>query len=104
AAKGNEWQIGVSLHQLHGGGGEAERGGIEAVAVVAPFAEPRPGAAHVEGHRAADERGVAERGAGVAAVVEAVDDQDVVALLVSGGVRRAERPVVAVLAALVPIA
>jgi len=66
--------------------------------------KPRPGAADVDGERAADDRGVAERRAGVAAVVESAGDQEVVDLSLARGVARAESPVVAILLALVPVA
>ena len=84
--------------------GEPERGGVEGICVIAPFAEARPGAAQIEHGVVAHGGRVAERCAGVAAVVVTGRDQESVDLSFAGGVRRAESPVVAIFSPLVPIA
>ena len=103
-AEGEEGEVLVVAESLHGAGGEAERGRIERLRGVPPLAELRVAGPQVEEERARQRGGVAHRGAHVAAVVEAVRHLEAVDGAFTGGVGRAQRPVVAVLLALVPVA
>ena len=99
----DEGQVVIVLHQLCGGRGKAQGCRVECIGDVAPFAESRPGAADVEHERISNHRCVAEGCSGVASVVEAAGDEEIFDCALAGGIRCAERPVVAIFAAFVPV-